>query len=656
MQKALHLFVSSLLLLPLLVHAQFDEADITTAELVIPSGQEAFALAPLEKLVVNADVHDTYANVIADFVFQNPHDQFIEALFRFPLPDNAAIYGMEIRIADRLIMGEIKEKEVAEVIYEQAKAEGKAAGLTLQNRPNLFTNKLANIPPNEKVLVTLKYRQSLDLSGLKAQFEFPMTFTPRFQSELTVSNEAPVDQVFVPSSVVGEHHRGHIHVRFNPSELGVTAVKANTRGETARVRDALHFVTPRQGVPMDKHFKLSWQMQLQSETGISVQGEETADGYYGLLTFRPALKEVKPPKVQQTYLYIIDTSGSMGGQSMRSAKQALARSLTGLQPTDRFNVVEFNSESRRFYPEPALATPDQLADAFEQVAELEARGGTEMLPAMLHGIQQAKMEDGRLTHVIFLTDGAISNESALFSLTQLLPKNARLFTIGIGAAPNQFFMRKMAEFGRGASFSIEDDKAIPQALSTLTAKLAQPELIDLSLEVEGGGTLETYPATLPDLYRGEALQVLVRADRKPESLRLKVKHNGQDYQFIAADQQIGLSSEGVGSLWARRKIESLLDQHRLGEPEERIQPQVTRLALDHQLLSPYTSFVAVEKVPVRPLGEPLLKASVPQILPQGMRFPQTGDNRGYLAVIGLLMLIIAGLLYLYQIRCQKDKL
>ena len=348
-------------------------------------------------------------------------------------------------------------------------------------------------------------------------------------------------------------------------------------------------------------------------------------------------------------IFVIDTSGSMGGVSIKQARQGLLLALERLRPGDRFNVIEFNSTPNALFSESRALTPQRLQQAQSFVRGLQSRGGTEMHSALKLALED-EAEAGYLRQIIFMTDGAVGNEAALFKLIHEQLGNTRLFTVGIGSAPNSHFMRKAARFGRGTFTYIGSVAEVRQRMNELFAKLEAPVAGDLKVNWPVGLAVEAYPSRLPDLYHGEPIMLAARlpdfSGQVSISGETATQHWRRDLQLENRRQ-----SPAIASVWARAKISDLLDEKTAGRSEDAVRQDVLEVALTHRLISPYTSFVAVEKTPSRSVDESLDKNAVPNARPEGQSdqpyaWPATATSSRWHLLLGLLFLMTALLIQL----------
>jgi Ca-activated chloride channel family protein len=377
---------------------------------------------------------------------------------------------------------------------------------------------------------------------------------------------------------------------------------------------------------------------------------ETINGepYYLLMVVPPESELVSDATMPREMIFIVDTSGSMHGVSLAQAKQALLRALQTLRPGDKFNVIEFNSYTTPLFPSSVTADDANLDAAQSFVRQLESNGGTEMHSALSFALRTAPSESF-LRQIVFITDGAVGNEEGLFQLIDSKLKGARLFTVGIGSAPNSWFMRKAAETGRGTFTIISALHEVGEKMDRLFRKLENPQVTDIDVQWPSGVVVESYPSIVPDLYLGEPIVVKARASgevRSGDVVRIVGNSVGGAWssELALAGRQ---PSAGVAALWARARIADLLDQLRRGAEEDEIRPAAVETALTHHLVSKYTSLVAVDKTPVRPAGDLLDSEQVASLMPHGQSgsaifgFPATATNAELLQLTGITLLSLA---------------
>jgi Ca-activated chloride channel homolog len=609
--------------------------------------------------------------------FTNPSSQWVEGIYAFPLPENSAVDQLRMEIGSRVIVGEIHEKVAAQQLYEQARANGQHASVVHQSRPNLFRTAVANIGPNESVTIVISYLQIVEQNEGRYSLRFPLTITPRYMpgmasdSELPLTSETPAPSVSNATSPDDAATLGDLFPRLVSAarsaqsasidvDLDAGAALSNVfstyHAINTDLRDSGAHVTLRgETIAPDHDFELGWTPIVHGEPIAAVFREHTEAGEHVLLMFMPP-HEGQPLTTPREAILIIDTSGSMAGQSIEQARAALLKALADLQPRDRFTVIEFNSTMHLLFNEPVPASPVNLARARQFVWGLQANGGTEMYQALSAAFSM-KSDGEYLRQIVFITDGAVGNEDQLMTLIKQQLGAARLFTVGIGSAPNGYFMRKAAQMGRGTFTYIGAPNEVDARMSELLGKLTHPVLTDIALYWPQGVAAEYAPAQISDLYAGEPVVISARV---PDASKGVVTVTGHGHGVWS--RQISLASapvrKGVATLWARNRIADFSDARASGASDDQIRAQVLPIALKYGLVSNYTSLVAVDKTPARPEGEPLDSSRLANTKPQGLdwavdSYPKTATPAELEIYLGLAALLLAAMLITYERRWRR---
>ena len=616
--------------------------DISRGELLLQIAAGQYVPAPLLDTAVSIDVTGVVARVRLQQRFRNATEHWVEAVYAFPLPEDAAVNRLRMEIGDRVISGTIAERAEARQRYEKARSEGKKASLVQQHAANLFRNRVANIAPGEEVLVELEYVQQVQWRGASYSLRFPMTLTPRYVPAGVSAEVAAPEPAFVAAArLTGvESHKLRISVNI---DMGVPLAAVSGRFHPlalSRSGHRYHLSLAQDDAPLDRDLVLDWQPQLGSlPEALLMTGERNAQEF-GLLMVLPP-ESPAPRQQPREIVFVIDTSGSMGGRSITQARAALQQALSRLTEPHAFNIIEFNSTARQLFSQAKPATSHNLAVASEFVRHLDAGGGTEMLEALELALPGTASE--RIRQVIFITDGAVANTTQLFGFISENLADTRLFTVGIGSAPNGWFMRKAAQFGRGSFTHIGDSAEVEPVLASLFGQLERPQLTDIAVHWPQG--VEAYPKQIPDLYSGEPLQILVRFEAPIDDGVVVISGQGSSgvwqRQLVLGNNNGGAD---IATLWARRKIAGLMDLGVLGASDETVRSMVLPVALEYQLMSPYTSFVAIEERRSRPTEAAMKDTRVPNLLPHGqqMAWPKTALGvRERLLWSALLVLVIA---------------
>ena len=634
-----------------------------------------YSVATLLNTDVDMNINGLVARVSVRQEFRNTSQDWVEGIYVFPLPDKAAVDRMRLHIGERFIEGEIQEKEHAKKTYEQAKQAGKKASLIQQQRANLFTTSVANIAPGELVVIEIEYLENIRYEAGQFSIRFPMTLTPRYipgsaLPDRTGSGWSPdTDQVLDASTITppqvtaSKAHQLSLTAKVNAG-MPLQIIASRYHPVSVAEDSGQYTVSLRSGtVAMDHDFELLWRPEP-SAAPRAMSFVETVDGkpYYLLMVMPPDADESPAASMPRETIFIIDTSGSMHGVSIEQAKRAVQLALKGMQATDRFNVIEFNSVTTALYTQSQPVTVRSMTEASHFVQQLQANGGTEMRPALVLALDSPPSE-GHLRQIVFITDGSVGYEDELFSMIENKLGAARLFTVGIGSAPNSWFMRKAAEAGRGSYTFISALHEVREKMDRLFRKLEQPQVPNIEVQWPSGVIVDGFPATVPDLYLGEPVVVRVQAsgEFRPGE-RVRVSGNSVGGAWTAdLPLSAALDSPGVAALWARARIGELMDVERRSTDPGEIRSAIVETALTHHLVSKYTSLVAVDKTPVRPAGDPLHSEQVPNLMPYGQSanmifgFPATATNAPALRLAGIVSLLAALLLFAIQRRGGRTR-
>jgi Ca-activated chloride channel family protein len=694
------LALGAALLLYLTLKGQAAYADEFPADVGAPprlfatAGGSYATAAPLQ-----TDLRISVAGVVARVRiaqrFRNTSGGYVEAVYALPLPDDAAVDRLTMQVGERVIEGEIHERQQANRLYAQARAAGQRASLLRQTSANLFTTAVANIAPAESIDITIEYLQTARYDAGEFSLRVPLTLTPRYGAADTPEGSGALDSA-APAEAAGlaappaaraalpaqngargtPWHEAYVHAVLAPGMplewIGsrsheLTAIRARgaawtTANESARPASGtgpaamlvqpppaelyvLDTVAPR--VPMDRDLVVAWRPQAGVAPAVAALTETIGDTTYALLMILPPAAAHTTRSQPREQIYVIDTSGSMGGPSIVQAKAALKDALGRLTSADRFNVIQFDSTTATLFAAPVPFSAQTHAQALRYVDNLAADGGTEIAGAIDAALAQPTTA-GYLRQVIFLTDGAVGGETAIFAAIEQRLGDARLFTVGIGSAPNSYFMRKAAQFGRGTYTHIGAAADVAERMTALFAKLEHVALSDVV--VDWREAVELYPHQLPDLYAGEPLVVVASYPATVDRPLLTTAFGqaaGQPWRQTVA----GVPSElpGIATLWARRKIEYLVDSRVAGADEALIRKLVVDTALEHHLVSPYTSLVAVDKTPARSAGAALERRALENAAPAGAQYalalPQTATPAPLLRLSGALVLLLAAALF-----------
>jgi Ca-activated chloride channel homolog len=638
---------------------------------------------PSQALALETDVEIEVTGLLAHALvsqrFFNDSGGWAEGRYVFPLPDDSAVESLSIRIGERLIEGEIQPRGQARQTYSEARRDGRVAGLVEQERANVFTTSVANIPPGEEVEIRIGFRPRVDFEHGRFSLRFPTTIAPRYipgqALPAGLGSDEPgggwspdTDRVPDASRITPpvQHPDGPMH---NPLRLGVS-LRAGV--ELAALESSFHAVrTELQGdrwrIELDeplqsarRDFELTWRPAGQNRIQSAAFRQQLGGSEHVLLMVLPP-EQLRRNRSPRELILIIDTSGSMRGEPMVQARDSLLFALDSLGPQDRFNVIEFNHLTRSLFDAPVTASNRNINQARRFVGALEAGGGTVMGPSLARAMEPA-IPDGYLRQILFVTDGIIGNEQEVLDQIRRDVGHSRLFTVGIGHGVNSQFLRDGARFGRGSYTFIGDTAQIHARMSELITQLTSPVLQDI--EVHWPGAVEAVPESIPDLYAGQPLMVTARADHLAGEVTVSGRSEGLDWQTSIPLDAFQVSG-GVAAHWGRAALDQLLNQGRNAAERQALRPAVEALAVEYQLLSPFTSLVAVDRTPARSRQVALRRHEVPSNLPAGRQvdgffssarpMPATDAGSDVSLLRGLLALLLVGLLLGHKRICSEDE-
>ena len=585
--------------------------------------------APALGTDVQMTITGTINRTIVTQKFQNPTDQWIEATYAFPLPEGASVDGLKMVIGERLIEGQIKEKEDARRTYENAKATGKKASLVEQQRPNLFTNEVANIGPYETIIVQIEYQENVRVADGTWSIRFPMVVGTRFNPPAGNPLEEPgenrhefKDPVPNRDKIPTKYDKG----RVNPLTLsvnlnaGMALQSIETpfhRTNVTQASNGRHKITLAKDVTMaNRDFELIWTPKVGAAPAVSTYIENVGGEKYALITMTPP-QATPELKIARELVLVIDVSGSMAGTSITQAKASALSALSRLKPEDSINVIIFSNETISLFLDAQPLTPAIRRRAQNFISALSAGGGTFIYPALSAALTTPNEEDSaRLRQIVFMTDGSVGNEDELFRLINDKLGNSRLFTVGIGSAPNSHFMTRAAAMGRGTFTYIGGVGQVEERMKSLFNKLESPAMTDITVTWPSGSNADMAQGAVPDLYAGEPIILAAKLSQVRGSITVAGTVNGELWQQKVKLSK-ALSGDGISKLWARHKIAAISESGLRTSDREKTRAMITSLALSHHIVSKYTSLVAVDVTPAREEGTPLTSKEVPLMIPEG---------------------------------------
>src|SRR5262245_41129522 len=626
---------------------------ITQGQLrILDSKGKPGGLCPLKHTDVKAEVSGFLARVTLTQEFHNPREEKIEAVYLFPLPQRSAVDRLTMDVGGRVIRGEIKRRKEAQRLFAQARTEGRIAALLDQERPNLFTQAVTNILPDASVKVTISYVETLPYEDGVYEFTFPMVVGPRYIPGKTKPGDGPDDgktstagseqvpdaaRITPPQMPAGTRPGYDVSLEV-AIDAGVPLEQITSELHEIEVdRDSNHQAVVRlkekDAIP-DRDFTLRFGvggMQI-ADALLAHRGER--GGYFTLMLQPPnrvGAQDVTPKEL----VFVLDTSGSMSGLPIETAKRVMRLALDGLYEHDTFNLITFSGDTQILFDKPVPATKENLQKAKQLLEGKQGDGGTEMMKAIRAALADTDTQE-HIRIVCFLTDGEVGNDMAIISEVQRHPK-ARVFSFGIGNSVNRFLLDKMAEQGRGEVEYVflnrgdrKDAEAAADAAKRFYERVRAPLLTDISVDWNGLPVADVYPKRLPDLFSARPLFITGRYTGAANGvIRLRGKAAGADFlrEINVALPEAEERHDALASLWARTRIDDLMAQDygglQTGNARKDVEEEITLLGLDYRLMTQFTSFIAVDDVVTSP-GEAPQQVAVPAAAPNGMKMGAIG--------------------------------
>ena len=593
----------------------------------VTRGEEVYEL-PLVHTEVDAEISGFVADVQVRQVYGNPFDEPIEAVYLFPLPDDAAVDDMEMRIGDRVIVAEIHERAEARQIYEAARDAGQAAALLEQERPNMFTQSVANILPGEAIEVAIHVVDPLQYEAGGYEWAFPMVVGPRFvpaQGTGASGGTSPGEDAARLDAPYSPDRTGNDIDLFVSVDAGLAIQDIRSPSHelelahddgspSADVRLAAHDTIP------NKDFIMRYDVAGEApEAGLLTHYDPDLGGFF-LMMIQPQADEFVTDDVvtPKEMVFVVDTSCSMSGYPLDKAKDAMELAIAEMNPDDRFYVMDFNSTVSTLSPLPLPNTADNRRRGLQYVRDFSGYGGTNMVEGIKASLD-LEQDPELLRTVLFMTDGYIGNEAEILAAIEERLGDSRLYSFGVGSSVNRYLLDRMAKGGRGHVEYVRQDEDADEHVQAFYERIRNPLLTDVDVEWDGVEVLDVYPDPVPDLFAGQPIVLVGRYDEPGEGIvrvtgRIRGREHVQEIKVTFPGEQP--EHAGLASLWARTVVEDLEARQVRGEVPGIVE-EITELALQYRLMTRYTSFVAVEERIINEDGEPR-RVRVPLETPDGV--------------------------------------
>jgi Ca-activated chloride channel family protein len=615
--------------------AEEDLPESPALRAVLPDEDEQIPL-PLKHTAVRARIHAYIASVRVEQQYHNPYDQKIEVVYVFPLPQDAAVSEFLMKIGERTIRGIIREREEAERIYEEARSQGYVASLLTQERPNVFTQKVANIEPGKDIDVELVYYNTLPYRDGAYAFTFPTVVGPRFNPPGSTDGVGAVPRgahgasgqsTEVQYLAPGEQS-GHDLSLSIDLEAGVAVESVDSPShkiDVERVSGSRRKIALRAGATTpDRDFVLRYEVAGEQIKSAFLAHRDERGGFFTFVLTPPDdLDRMERAPVE--HVFVLDCSGSMSGGPLRTAKHAVERVLDKLDQRDTFQIIRFSSNASALGPAPIRATEHNKKKGMRYLRRLNSAGGT----MMIEGIKAAldfPHEDGKVRIVTFMTDGYIGNEAEILAAINDKLGRSRIFSFGVGTAPNRYLLERMAKIGQGAVAYVGegDERDDRDAVDSFYDRISHPALSDIEVDWVGMQVDEVYPSRIPDLWSGRPVVVTGRLRGEVgDRIEVRGRVGGEVRTFDTPVHADGESRRpAIAQVWARMKIMDLADRSLWSDDRAELTGRIRRLALKYGLMSKFTAFVAVDSSRITE-GDHGFTVAQPVPVPHGVKYETT---------------------------------
>jgi Ca-activated chloride channel family protein len=593
---------------------------------------------PLEHTDVRAKVSGFISSVNVVQRYSNPYDTKIEAVYVFPLPENSAVTDFVMTIGERHIRGLIREREEAEKLYREAKRQGLRASLLTQERPNIFTQKVANLEPGNKIEVKISYFNPLPYIDGEYEFVFPMVVGPRFNppgytdgigavgsGSRGISGQKTEIQYLKHDERSG--HEISLSVDF---DAGIKIEKVYSRSHSInvdRISDSRAVVSLQKNdtVP-DKDFVLRCRVAgNRIKTAMLVDNGETGNTFAVLI--QPPDKLSNVPRMPREMVFVLDCSGSMSGAPIAKVKQVVKHAIMKLDENDTFQVIRFSDSATLLSSKPMPATEENVQKALRYIDRLDDGGGTMMTEGIKAALDFPHDED-RLRVVSFMTDGYIGNEDEILAMIEKKLGSSRIFSFGVGTSVNRYLMDRMAAFGRGAVAYVGLDESAGEKVDQFYERIAYPALTDVEIDWDGMKVSDVYPRRIPDVFVGRPVMVMGKFQGSgDQSIRISGRAGTarQSYSLDVALDGKDSKHPAITSMWARWKIKDLSSME-ISNRSPELMNEIIKTSIDYNLLCRYTAFIAVDTSD-KTSGDYGITVKIPVPVPDGVRYETTVQDR-----------------------------
>ena len=620
--------LAAFLLAPAL-NLEADVAPATPGALQVTGPGGEIVDMPLRHTRVSIEVSAFVARATVEQIFSNPFDAPVEAVYTFPLPDRAAVDDFELTVGDRTIRGEIKRREEARAVYQQARAAGHQAALLEQERPNVFTQSVANLEPGKEITVRLRTVETLRYERGIYRLTFPLVVGPRYvPGGGRVADAARINPPVLPQGMRSGHDVSiEVSLDAGVPIANLTSPSHKIVSEARSVSRAFVRLADGDAIP-NKDFLLRWSVSSEKPAVGLLAHRDGVDGFFTLLV-QPKGEIDAVEAMPKEIVFVLDTSGSMSGIPIEASKRLVSKALRAMGPRDTFNLIRFAGDNEIYSKAPLPNDEASIGRALSWIEKQRGGGGTELLAAMRAAFL-VPPDPNRLRVVVFLTDGYVGNEPEILGEIGKVVGEARIYTIGIGSSVNHYLLDRMADLGRGAYVFVRSDERADDALEAFRSWVTKPYVTDITIDWGALSVADFGSERLRDLGSGQTMTLVGRYLEAGEGdvvVRGRLAGRSGEQRLHVKLPEKEVRNEARGSRWARGRIEDLTNEAPSGVSES-ARAEIIALALEYRLMSAFTSFVAVDdsKV-VNPAGtSQTIQQAVP--LPEGVSFDAIFGKEG----------------------------
>lgn len=591
------------------VHAQEEETDEDKTQspyFYVESKEVGVDSFPLKSTEVTTNIDGVIADTYVVQTYANQGKEPINASYVFPASTKVTIHGMQMQVGNQTVTATIKEKEEAKEEFEAAKSEGKSASMLSEERANVFTMDVANIMPGDEVRIELHYTEMITPSEGTYQFVYPTVTGPRYVGPILDDSGNREEWTGTPYLKEGSTPTDDYKINVTVSSgVPITSLSSSshdiniewTENTTAHVS-----LANSSDYAGNRDFILDYRLTGEQINAGLITSQNENENVFMLMIQPPERYEIEeiPPR---EYIFVLDVSGSMSGFPLDTAKELINNLVSGLRETDTFNLILFSGDSQQMADSSVPATKENIDKALKLISEQEGAGGTELEAALEDALNTPADEDVS-RNIVIISDGYIRGESEVFELVNENLESADFFPFGIGSAVNRYLVEGIAAIGQGEPFVVTDEEEAEEVAERFRTYIQSPVLTDIKVSFEGFDTYDVEPAVLPTLYAQKPIVLLGKWKGEAEgTIQIEgMTGEGEYSQTIDVADSIDGQNDAVGYLWARKRVERLTDYGRTTD-DSAIKAEVTQIGLNYNMITPYTSFVAVIDTVRNPDGE-----------------------------------------------------